>query len=371
MKFSIEKSDFLAAINTATKALSSHCMTPILEGIYIEANDGGLRIMCSDGSLQIETTVTATVDSIGAVVLPGRLFGDIIRKLPDGTVEAVVKEKEGKVSAAIKCGGSKTNIQCMNAAEFPVMAAMSSDNAIEISQKTLQDMIKQTVFAASADQTRPVLTGVYVTASEGAMRMVALDGYRLALRNEPCVVVGSCAAVIPATSLNEIAKTLSDDDSTVKISFSYSNVLLDLSHTRINSTLVAGEFMKYEQILPASYLSRARANRKELLDAIERASLMARENKNNLIRFSVGLDKITIAANSELGNVLEELPISLMGNEIEIAFNSRYLTDVMRTLDDVDVYLDFNTNVSPCVIRSIQNDRFLFLVLPVRVFNTN
>lgn len=371
MKFAIEKSDFLAAINTATKALSSHCITPILEGIYVEAGDDGLRIMCSDGSLQIETMIAATVDSIGAVVLPGRLFGDIIRKLPDGTVEVNVKEKDGKVSAAIKCGGSKTNIQCMNAAEFPVMANTSSDNAVDISQKTLQEMIRQTVFAASADQTRPVLTGVFLTAEAGAARMVALDGYRLALRNEPCVVTGKCSAIIPAASLGEIAKTLGDDEASVKISFSYSNILLDLSHTRINSTLVAGEFMKYEQILPASYLSRARANRKELLDAIERASLMARENKNNLIRFSVGLEKITITANSELGNVLEEVPVSLMGNEIEIAFNSRYLTDVLRALDDTDIYLDFNTNVSPCVIRSIQNEKYLFLVLPVRVFNTN
>lgn len=371
MKFSIEKSEFMAAIMTAIKALNSHATSPILEGIYLEANDSGLRIMCSDSSLQIETTVAAHIDANGAVVLPGRLFGDIIRKLPDGTVEISVKEKEGKIAASIRCGGSKTNIQCMNAAEFPVMGSISSDNAIVIDQKTLQDMIKQTVFATSQDQSRPVLTGVFLIASEGSLRMVALDGYRLAMRNEPCVVTGACTAVIPSSSLNEIAKTLSDDDKSVKLSFSYSNIVIDLEHTRINTTLVAGEFMKYEQILPTSYLSRVRANRKDLLDAIERASLMARENKNNLVRFAVGYDKLSITANSEMGSVLEEMTISLMGNELEIAFNSRYLTDVLRTLDDVEVYLDFNTNVSPCVIRSIQGERFLYLVLPVRVFNAN
>jgi DNA polymerase-3 subunit beta len=368
MKLFIEKSDLIALISTAQKALSSRSPSPILECIYLEAKEGSLKVVCNDSTLQIETCAAADVQLAGCAAVPGRFFGDIVRKLPEGTIDLELKEKDENKVLYIKCGKSKTNIQCMNADEYPLMQMPEEQPSLKIKQGLLKDMIRQTVFATSLDEARPILMGCLFEGQEDQLNVVGLDGYRLAVRREACPVAAPFKAVIPATALNEINKIIGDDETEVSVTFSRNNVLFDLKNTRINAVMLSGEFMKYASIIPKEHQSLLRINRKELLDAIDRASLMAREGKSNLVRFNVNYDQLVITSNSELGNVYEEVSASLTGAELEIAFNSKYMTDVLRSLDDEEVLLHFNNNITPCVIEPTQGSRFLYLVLPVRIF---
>jgi DNA polymerase-3 subunit beta len=199
--------------------------------------------------------------------------------------------------------------------------------------------------------------------------MVALDGYRLALRKEslsaPC---GESSVVVPAKSLAEISRILLDTDETVEIMITKTHLVLDMGCTRMTTRLLEGEYIKYKQILPTDHKTRVRLNRQELATSVERASLMAREGKSNLVKLSFSMDTLTITANNELGKINEEVGIDLSGSELDIAFNAKYFTDVLRTLDDEEIYLDMNSNISPCVVRPVQGDKFYYLILPVRLF---
>ena len=203
-----------------------------------------------------------------------------------------------------------------------------------------------------------------------SLRLIALDGYRLALRTAPIVNNGTeeKEIVVPARSLIEVARILPDDGEKATITFSRTHLSATGGDVKIIARLMEGDFIKYKQILPNEHMTRVRVNRKELLDGIERVALMARESKSNLIKFSISREMIEISANSEIGRSNEEIPCAAMGEDIEIAFNIKYLTDVFKVLDDEEIYMDFNSNVSPCVVKPINGDEYYYLILPVRLF---
>lgn len=202
--------------------------------------------------------------------------------------------------------------------------------------------------------------------------MVALDGYRLAMRTEAVTVSGAAKnAVIPARGLLEISRILDDSDEMINMVFSATHVMIDMGHTRIITRLMDGEFIRYRQILPDSHTTHVRVNRTELLDSIERVSLMARESKKNHVKFSFEDGQVTITANSEIGASKEIVNIDRMGSDIDIAFNAKYFSDVLKVLDDEYVCLDMNTNISPCVVKPETGDEYYYLILPVRLFSGN
>ena len=370
MKFTMERSELIAAVNTVLKAMPSRAPSPLLECILMEANlqKNELRLLCTDTSLQIETFTPASVELAGVIAVPGKLFGEIIRRLPEGPIEIELKEGQEKGNAlTIRQGKSKTNLQGMSPEEFPEMPVAISLSEFTIEQCKLSSMIRQTLFATAQEDSRPILTGGYLCSEGGMLRMVGLDGYRLAVRNEGCAFQDGISAVVPGASLSAIERVLGDEGM-VKVDISHTTALFDMGHTRINTVLLSGEYMKYQKIIPTERLTCVTVNRSELLSAIDRASLMAREGKNNLIRFSIGFDTLTITSNSEMGDVVEELPIALSGGELEIAFNAKYLTDVLKVLDSEEVVMEFTTNVSPCVVRPVEGSAWLYLVLPVRIF---
>jgi len=207
--------------------------------------------------------------------------------------------------------------------------------------------------------------------SEGGATLVALDGYRLALRREDTEAFSGSASnmIIPARSLLEIARILPEEGEAVKMLFSRTHIMTDIGSTNITARLMEGEFIKYKQILPDSHITRVRVNRKELMDGIDRVALMARESKSNLIKFTIANSLINITANSEIGRSVEDVEASIMGGDIEIAFNARYFTDVLRVLDEDEIYLDMTNNISPCVVRPVQGEGFYYLILPVRIFS--
>lgn len=367
MRFYINTAELNAGISTVVKALSAKTTVSILEGIYMEAANGSLLLRCTDLSLQIQTFIRADIREEGAIVLPGRLFSEMVRRLPGETTSFEVK----KGTASIESGSFRTTLQGEDADGFHTMSTVNREHIINMRSDAFKNMIRQCIFAAAQDDTKPILAGALLEQVEGDLSIVALDGYRLAMRKEPISygMLADRTAVIPARSLLEISKILPDSDDKFAMIFSRTHVMIDLEHTAITARLMDGEFIKYKQILPDGHRTRVRVNRHELMGGIERVALMAREGKTNLIKFSFAGDTLTVTANSELGRSKEEIHVDLMGEDIEIAFNAKYFTDVLKVLDDEEIYLDMINNISPCVVHPVQGSGYYYLILPVRLFS--
>ncbi len=366
MRFNCPSSLLLSGLSTVTRALSARSTQPIYEGVLMKTCDEGLRLTCSDGSISIVTTIAADISEEGAVVLPGKLLHEVVRKMPDAELSCAMSNN---YAVTLKCVGSRTTISGQVADHYPALPLVSAENSFILPQIMLKNMIQQTNFAISTDESRMVLTGSLLELAHGEVRMVALDGFRLALRLERAS--GSApdvTAIIPGKTLGEIAKIMSDDENQMAmILTSGSQMQITMGQTQLFSTLIEGEFIKYRQILPAEFKTKVKVNAQALAMCVERASLMAREGKNNLVRMKIEDRSIVITSNSESGDVYEELDAEIDGEDLTIAFNVRYVQDVLRVVDEEEILLCFNTSVSPCLIKPVSGDAFLYLVLPVRV----
>lgn len=370
MQFTMNAQDLLDGLNTVTRALAARPAKQILEGVLIDASDEGITLTCSDGSLSIESVMTADISETGRVVLPGKLFTELVRKLPGGTVSVKVSENH---SASIRCMNSKSNLAGMNPMEYPEMAEVNQGVTVQIPQAKLKDMITRVVFAIATDESRQILTGCLMEVTAAEARLVALDGFRLAMQKvfQPFQLPDdqeTLRAVIPGRVLSELSKILLDDESFCTLLFDKTRMQATFGNTKLSTVLLAGEYIDYKKILPPSFKTMARADRIAVQNAIDRASLMAREGKNNLIRMNFSENSLAVTSNAELGDVLEEMDATLSGDPIDIAFNAKYITDVIRNITDDELCMKFNSNVSPCVVCPPEGDRYIYLILPVRVF---
>ena len=370
MLFTMNNQDLLEGLNIVTRALSARPAKQILDGVLIVAEDQRITLTCSDGSLSIEYTNAADIQEEGQAVLPGKIFNELIRKLPGGKVEVKI---QGDRSASIRCQKSRSNLAIMNAAEYPEIYAVKNANPIRIPQNRLRDMISRVSFAIATDESRQILTGCLMEVSRNEARLVALDGFRLAMQKvfqpfdlpEGKEVV---KAIIPGKVINEMSRILPDDEAFCSLFFDQGRMQCTFGNIRISSVLLAGEYIDYRRIIPTSFKTQAKANRMVVSDAIDRASLMAREGKNNLIKMSFRQNLLRISSNAELGNVEEEMEAELNGEDIDIAFNSKYIVDVIRNVGGDELYMNFNSNVSPCVVMPPTGEDYVYLILPVRVF---
>ncbi|MEQ8154874.1 MAG: DNA polymerase III subunit beta [Clostridiaceae bacterium] len=368
MKFICEKFKLQDAISIAQKAITGKSTMPILEGIYLNAKDDRVTLIGSDVDVSIETVIDATVVEKGAIVVDAKIFGEIIRKLPNDliTIETLGVE-DGNNIVNITCKKSVFNLIHMNPADFPDLPVINETKLFSIPQNLLKNMIKGTSFAIAQDETRPILQGILFEVNNSCLNLVALDGYRLAIRSELIDSENTISSVIPGKTLNEVAKILEDSEEAVDITFTTNHILFNLGDTKVISRLLEGEFIKYKSLLPQEYKGLVTVNRQELLNCIERASLMAKEGNSNLIKFELSGENLIITSNSQLGKVREEVAVILQGDEIQIAFNSRYLIDVLKVMDEEEVLLELTSSVSPCVIKGKESDVSKYLVLPVRL----
>ena len=357
----------MESILTVQSAVSTRSNIPALEGILIETENDVLKLAGSNLNLSIENHMEATIQKKGSVVVPARLLTEIVRKLPDAEIDFSVLANN---NVKITCLNSIVTLQGFSADEYPALPDITENQPIEITKTLLIDMIRQTTFAVAVDEARPILTGALLEVDGKDVTMVCLDGYRLALRRGVMDTPhDSVRVIIPGKSLGEIAKIMPEDDRKVSITISERHVLFDLGYTRIISRVLEGEYINYSQIIPEDYRTRVKVDTKILTSSMERASLIAREGKNNLIRLNIQDQKMMITSNSEAGQVYEEVPILLEGEELEIAFNARYFMDMLKVIDDPEIRLDFTTNVSPCVIRPIKDHYYTHLLLPVRIYS--
>ena len=371
MKFECSVQELMIGLVNSTRALGVRPAMQILEGVLIKTGEEEIFVTCTDGSLSIRSRVKATVIEQGSVVLPGKLLAEIVRKLPE---DVVTVQMNDKMTVTLKCCQSRSTLAGMSPDDFPEMKDIIDSYAIELPQKRLRDMISKVVFAIAVQESRQALTGCLIEITKDELRLVGLDGFRLALQR----LHGNfglpdgkeqVTAIIPGHVMNEMSRIMTDEENMIFFHLDTTHLMVIIDDTTLVTTLLAGEYINYRQILPAAWLTRITVKKKEMQDSIERASLMAREGKNNLIRLHANNDQLKITSMSELGDVLEELDIHLEGEEIEIAFNARYINDVIKNVDDECCMLSMNTNMSPCVVSPVEGDEYLYLILPVRVSN--
>lgn len=366
MKFVCSQSLLTNAINTVQKAVSTKSTHPILKGILIEAHDQKLKLTGNDLNVGIECYIEAQVIEEGSIVVSSRLFGEIIRKLPDAPIECIVDEA---LQIQINCQKSKFSLSGQPSVEFPELPELGDTEVCDLECDILKNMIRQTLFATSQDETRPILTGALIEIEGGKMTMVAIDGYRLALRSAEVnpTVIGK--AVVPGKTLSEVSKIISaiTDNDKIHVAFTDKHILFEIDQIRVVSRLLEGEFIKYGQIIPKENKSKVIVKTQDLLNSIERASLMARESKNSSIKLAVKDKTLSITSNVEIGSASEEVDIDLEGQELEIGFNPKYLVDALKIMDSEEVQMEFSTSNSPCIIKPIDHDNYTYLVLPVRM----
>lgn len=364
MKIICSQENLLEGINIVQKAVSTKTTLPILEGILLEA-DEKLKMTGNDLEIGIECYVEADVRKKGSIVLNAKMFGDIIRRLPDSEVLMEVKENN---SVVIECENSLFEIKGITAEGFPALPSIEKQNGIQISQKIIKDMIKQTIFAVSADENRPILTGSLFEYKSGRLTIVSIDGYRLALRSiTPDIAVEDRCFVIPGKTLNEISKIIQPVDDPLTIYAAGNQILFDIGNCIMVSRLLEGEYLNYLGIIPKEFETIVTINVKELLACFERASLIiTNEERRYPVKLDINDDVLVITSNTDIGNAREEIRLEMEGKKIEISFNPRYFIEALRVIENETVKIFFTSGIGPCTIKPVQDDSFAYMILPIR-----
>ncbi len=368
MKFKCDQIVLAKALNIVSKAVTNRSTLPILKGILMEVkSDGRLRMVASDHEITIEETIGVFDAEPGSIVVQAKLFSDIIRKLPNAEVAMEVENG----SIIIKCLNSQFSIIGLPADEFPAVDTITGDeNGIVFEKSILKEMIRKTSFAASVDESKGVLTGILIELMSDTVNLVAIDGYRLAVSRKAMVNLEEKNVVISAKIMNEINKILSDaseEEDTVKMFLYDKNAVFAIGNVKVVLRLLDGEFIKYRDVLPADSSIKMKVSKSDLTESIERASLLSKEGKNNLIRFAIRDNILTITSKSEEGNVKEDILITKEGDDLDIGFNAKYVLDVLKAIDDEEILMYFNASIKPCLVEPLEGDAFEYLILPVRI----
>lgn len=364
MKISIQQNTLSKAIGIVQRGVSSRSTLPILSGVLLRAAGDELILTGTDLELGIETKVKCNVLEEGSVVLTSKLFGEVIRKLPP---EEISMEADMENNVHINCGNSKFNIVGQPYEDYPQLPELDEEKSFHISKDLLRSMIKQTIFATAQDETRPILTGALMEIENSEASLIALDGYRLALKKVKINYSEDIKVVIPAKTLSEVSKIVDEDESDVKISTTENHIIFSAGPTVVTSRLLEGQFLNYRDIIRSEYRTKAVVSTRELQSSIERASLLAREGKNNLIKLDISDDTVVITSNSEIGDVYESIPTKLEGENIQIAFNSKYILDGIKAIESEEIELYLTSNVNPCIMKPLNDESYTYLVLPVRL----
>lgn len=356
----------LNSINTVLKACSTKTTMPILECILLKAMGNKLTLVGNNLELGIESIIDADVITEGFIALEAKIFSEIIRRMPGEIIEI---STDDHYMTSIISEKSKFQIAGQSGKDFPALPDVEKVNVCTIHQPELKEMIRQTIFSVAQDETRPILTGEMLQIKENSLNMVAVDGYRISYRKlEISTENKDIEVVIPGKTLGEINKILStEENDIVHIYFGEKHILFDLGDSKVVSRLLEGDFLRYEQVFSPDYETKILVDRKNFLMSIERAALISREGKKNPIKVEIDGDRMIITSNAELGTSREELDVILEGKEIVIAFNPRYLIDALKAIDDDNVYIQFISPLTPCIINPEKGDNFKYLILPIRV----
>lgn len=365
MKIQFQKSDLLNGVNIVLKAVPVKSTMPILECLIIEATEQTIKLIANDMELGIETLVKGTIHETGSVALNAKIFSEIIRRLPENDVYITT---DHNYMTEIVCEKAKFSISGRSGEEFPYLPNIEKDNPVVLSQFTLKEVIRQTVFSISDNESNKIMTGELFEIKNNELRVISLDGHRISIRK--ILMKDSYEdrkVIIPGKTLNEISKILSGEvSSLVNIFFTDKHALFEFDDTVVLTRLIEGEYYRIDQMLSSDYETKVTINKKELQNCIERASLLIRETDKKPIILDISNNNFELKINTAIGSMNEEIDITLEGKDIIIGFNPKFLLDALRVIDDetVDIYL-INAK-APCFIRN-QDQSYIYLILPVNI----
>ena len=370
MKLICDKDKILKAINSVVKGVASKTTMPILEGILIQTNENEIKLTTYDLEIGIEYIMESNVIEQGSTVVNAIMFSEIIRKLPNTEISISLNEKN---LLEIECEGSLYKLATMNPDEFPELPKITVENSIEIEQNTLKNMIRKTIFAVSSEENRPIFTGCLFEVKENKLNVVAVDGFRLAWKSTYLTSkVNDFSAVIPGRTLNEVNKIILDSFDKIKIGISKNQALFEMDNCKIVTRVLDGEFLNYANVIPSTWETRIRVNKNAMQDCFERISLISsssiEKEKKYPVKVCVEIGKVTISCTNQTGDAKEEMYVTTEGKNLEAGFNPKYFLDSFKAIDDEEVFVDFGSSISPCIIRPVEEGGdYIYMVLPIRM----
>ena len=366
LRFSCEKALLQGAVNTASRAVAAKSSIPALEGILLE---GGDTLTLSGYNMQtgIRTGVDAQIQSPGRIVLSARLFGEMIRKMPD---DVIVFDADDKLTVHLTCGDASFEIIGLSADDYPELPEVDDQFSVDIRQGTLKAMINQTSFAVSTNESRPVHTGSLFEVGDKDLTVVSVDGFRLALRREPLdrSEGGAFKFVAPGSALNEVEKICEDSDEKITIIQGKRHLLFEAGATQLICRRLEGDFLDYKNAIPTNNPISIEVDNKTMLESLDRVSVVISEKLKSPVRCVFSDDRVYMSARTGNGEAKDICPVRGDGQSLEIGFNNRYLMDALRYAPADTVTMQLNTGISPCIIVPTDgSDNFLYMVLPVRL----
>ena len=345
MRFCVDSTILKDGVLSVVKALPLRSSMPVLDGVQLLADESGVLLRCSDLTLQKECRLPATVEEEGECVIKGRIFSDIVRKLPDGNAFFSV---DGQ-TLTIRCSRSVNQLQCMEYDEFPQMTFDGDDT-----------------FTIVFD--RPALVGVLMETEGKTLSMVATDSYQFAKNAMPIEnEAPEKRVVVPGKTVSEIGRMLEEEEGKAELTFSRTHIKADMGATVLISRLIDSDYIDYKRILPKSCKTRVLVDRDVLMESVDRAQLVSREG-NNSVLFKIGPENLIVKAESVVGKIEDEITAQVMGDGLNIAFNPKYVMNVLKNVESERVYLECNSPINPCVIRPVDDESSFYLIVPMRIF---
>ena len=356
------RTDLSSAVSNVSRAVSAKATIPALEGVLIKAYDNKLEISGYDLEIGIVTVVEATVQEEGEIVVSARLFNDIIRKLPE---EIVSIETDDRMITYISSGAADYQIVGISSAEYPELPNVVEISGLSISAEILKNMIRQTVFATSDNMAKPIYTGSLFEIKDGLFKIEAVDGFRMAIREENVDSDIEAKFVVPGKTQNEILKLITDNKKDVQIIVGQRHIIFKIENYSIVSRLLEGNFLDYK--MPTSASTEFVINTRILSSSVERMALLTNEKIQSPVRCSISADEIKLSCSTTVGRANDMIKASVIGNDVEIGFNNRYLLDALKNAETDEVKIMINGGLQPMIIRPVSGQSFTFLVVPMRL----
>ena len=366
LRFSCEKALLQSAVSTTSRAVAAKSSIPALEGILIEG-DTNLTLSGYNMQTGIRTAFEAEIHEEGRIVINARLFGEIIRKMPD---DIIVFHADEKYMVHLTCGDASFDILGLSADDYPEMPEVDDEYSMSIAQNTLKSMINQTSFAVSTNESRPVHTGSLFEINDQGLTVVSVDGFRLALRREPLEKIdgGAFRFVAPGAALKEVENICSDSDELISIIQGKRHLMFETGSTQLICRRLEGEFLDYKNAIPRNNPICVQVEKRSMMESLDRVSVVISEKLKSPVRCVFDSDKVYFSAKTGNGEAKDICPVSGDGQGLEIGFNNRYLLDALRYAPADTVNIELNTGISPCIIvPTTGEDNFLYMVLPVRL----
>lgn len=361
MKFICDRQMLSTAAGNASRAVVAKSSVPALEGLLIKTGNNAISVTGYDLEKGITTKIAATVENEGSIVVGARIFCDILRKLSSETVEII---SDNSLLVIIKGGKSEFSIMGSSAEEYPEMPDIKGTDSFQIDGALLKEMIEQTIFAVAQSEIKPILTGCLFELSEKEINVVAMDGFRLAVRKEMINAGMEKSFVVPGKTLGDIAKML-EEDYPVSVNVSDKHILFNFAGYQIISRLLEGAFFDYKKAIPETFTTSVKLEVRSFMDSIERTALIITDRLNSPIEIHFENDNVSFSCTTPLGKSYDEFALPAEGKALKIGFNNRFLLDALKAAGCDEVIMQFNGSTAPAIIKPLSSDNFLFLVLPV------